>query len=529
MKKDFLLSLAILILPMVGYSQNHNNLPQNSEIASNLMFLSPIQLYEMGELHYNKNDYDSALIYYNQFINTSIKQNDFEIQQKIVDIINKSAAIYYNLSDYRTAYDLLLQALVLCEKIGYESYKLKIYTNIGNIYTRFKKHDMAKSYYSKALNLCTDSTIMVALLTNMGALVEEDSALYYLNKSLQISKRNNNVFLQNILNNMARVYQKEKEYDSAYYYYKLALIESRKNYDSLDEARILSNIGILFWKLQNKDSALFYINLSNNIATDKNILETLMENNLTLYEIEESKGNIKKAFDYYKKYANLKDSVLNTGTMNDINQLQHLYEISKTNKQIEQLTIEQQIKEQTIHYQKIIWFITLTVLLLVCGGLLYIYLQKRELSKAYKILFEKNIEILDYQKNSSEKYGRSSLKRELQDELMHKILTLMEDSVVICHTDFTLDRLAELVQSNPTYVSQVINDEAKKNFRSFLNSYRIPEAQRYFSEPDAAKFSIESVAFKVGFKSRNAFDNAFKEITGVTPSFYFKSIQEQSS
>jgi YesN/AraC family two-component response regulator len=86
--------------------------------------------------------------------------------------------------------------------------------------------------------------------------------------------------------------------------------------------------------------------------------------------------------------------------------------------------------------------------------------------------------------------------------------------------------LAELVQSNHAYVSQVINNSLKKNFRSLLNAYRISEAQRILATPDAAKFTLESIAYQVGFKSRTAFRDAFKEITGVSPNYYFKLTQE---
>jgi AraC-like DNA-binding protein len=44
-------------------------------------------------------------------------------------------------------------------------------------------------------------------------------------------------------------------------------------------------------------------------------------------------------------------------------------------------------------------------------------------------------------------------------------------------------------------------------------------------EPDATKYTIEYLAERVGFKSPNAFRNAFKDITGVAPNFYFKSLQ----
>jgi AraC-like DNA-binding protein len=115
----------------------------------------------------------------------------------------------------------------------------------------------------------------------------------------------------------------------------------------------------------------------------------------------------------------------------------------------------------------------------------------------------------------------------MQQELLNKIYTVMEDVSVVCDPDFSVEKLATLVQSNNTYISQVINTNLKKNFRSFINIYRIREAQRLFSEPDVAKYTIDAVALQVGFKSKSAFYDAFKEITGVSPSFYLKSIQEQ--
>ena len=142
-------------------------------------------------------------------------------------------------------------------------------------------------------------------------------------------------------------------------------------------------------------------------------------------------------------------------------------------------------------------------------------------------LFEKNIEIADLQKKVpkvlKEKNKKSAFTDQFQEELLSKILTVMEDNSIIFDADFTIERLAELVQSNQKYVSQVINNSFKKNFRSFLNSYRIREAQLILSEPDAIKYTIEAVAHKVGFKSRNSFQYAFKEIAGVNPNFYLKS------
>ncbi len=468
-------------------------------------------------------------------INTPAKDTDTEEQKIIIEALNKSGIIYRHLCDYRKSYELLIKGLDLCEKYGYDRYVSKFYTNIGDIYYRFKKYDIAKSYALKALATCRDSISSIIILNNLGHLEQEsgeaDSALVFLNRSLQLSKQHNNLYLDGIQNTIASFYQKTQQYDSAAYYFRLSLEEAKRNNKLEYEAENLSGLGKLFFEVGERDSALRYIGLSSAIAVDNHFLEILAENHLTLSAIGELNRQDKAALKHLKQYANLKDSIFDIDRFGDINQIQRLYEVSKTNQQIEQLTIERQIKERTIYYQQIIWLITLGVLLLVSGVLLVVFFQKRKLNKAYRALVEKNLKIIELQELGSEKqskkYQKSALTDLMQQELLNKILAVMEDTSIICDTEFSLDKLAHLVHSNHAYVSQVINHVLKKNFRSFLNTYRIREAQRLFASPDAAKYTIEFVAFKVGFKSRNAFSDIFKEITGVNPNFYLKAIQKQ--
>jgi AraC-like DNA-binding protein/Tfp pilus assembly protein PilF len=510
--------------------------PQKNDIISKYKALPIQQLFDTAGYYYYNNSFDTALVCYSLLINTPVKDSDTIQQKTIIEAYIKAAIIYYYLSDYRDSYELLIKALHLCEAYHHAIYEPKIYTNIGNIYFCFKKYDVAKSYFSKALNMSQSIKNEIILLINIGLIEISngtiDSASYFLNQALNLCIEQNEAYLYSAWNNMAFLYQKTKAYDSAFYYYHLSLNDSRKKNKIVNEAENLSQLGELFFEVNKIDSALYYINLSNLISKKNNFLGILKDNYLILSKIEESRGKIKKAFQYYKEYAELRDSVINAEKFGEINQLQRLYEISKTNQQIEQLTIEQQINERTIHYQKIIQFIILSVLLLVSAVLLIIFFQKRDLNSAYKSLFEKNIKLIDYQKNTvntnHEKYKKSALTDNMQEELLNKILMLMEDASIFCDTNFSVDRLAELVQSNQKYVSQVINAALKKNFRSFLNDYRVREAQLLLSEPDAIRYTIESIAFRVGFKSRNAFRDAFKEITGVSPNFYLRSMQKQN-
>ncbi|MCL2435507.1 MAG: tetratricopeptide repeat protein [Lentimicrobiaceae bacterium] len=441
--------------------------------------------------------------------------------------------MHLSFSDYRTAYDYFMKALHLCEKYNLASYKPGIYLNIGVVYYHLHQYDMTKEYYLKALELCSDSAGIALILNNLGAneIVNGnlDSSFYYVTKAYQISKRHNDAFLAGILNNFASYYQNKKQYDSAFYYYHLSLYNSRKNNEIDKEASFLSDIGKLFFEVKKIDSALYYINLSNKIASENNFLKTLSSNYLTLSEIEKSKGRYKESLKFYTTYIQLKDSIYNAEIFGDINQMQRGYEISKTNQQIEELLVDQQIKGHTIRYQKIIQRIIMIALLALVIVLFIIIYQNNKLKAAHKVLFEKNVKLIKLEKKPSEEDKKSANTFNTFDELMDRILTAMEDPAVYCDSSLSVDKLASLTQSNHTYISQAIKNSPYKNYRAFVNSYRIRDAQRFFMEPDAEKYTIEYVSEKVGYKSRSVFYDAFKEITGVSPNYYIKSMKKEQT
>lgn len=106
----------------------------------------------------------------------------------------------------------------------------------------------------------------------------------------------------------------------------------------------------------------------------------------------------------------------------------------------------------------------------------------------------------------------------------------MENSSEYCQSDFDLNRLAELVGSNTSYVSQAINEYYHVNFRNLVNRYRIREAQiRLLDTRKYGHLKIKAIAESVGYKSMTNFIDLFKTATGMTPSVYQKMAQTQTS
>jgi AraC-like DNA-binding protein/Tfp pilus assembly protein PilF len=500
----------------------------DDDIASSYKHLSTQQLLDTAFYYYAWNQTDKALACYNLLAEVTSQSSDVKDQQREIEAYNRIALIHTHIGNYRIAYESALNALQKSEAANSVTYLSRIYATIGNIYLNLDKHDLAELHYRESLKHSSDSTTISHILNNIGySRVKAgnlDSALHILTQSLDIMKRHEDFYLHLVLHSIAKYYEKKEINDSAFLYYHLALEDAKKDNRADMKAHCLLDMGKLFFKINEPDSALFYINQSKILASENELRGILMKCYLALSEIAKSKGQTGIAFKYSEQYINLKDSILNHGKIVEIIEIRRLFETSKMTSQIEQLTIERRMKEQTIRYQ-------LIILILISIVLILVFIQNRRLNAAHKKLLERSVEIIELQENSVEnhtkKHQKSILSDSMQNEFLSRIYTLMDDVSVVCDPELSVEKMADLLHSNRAYVSMVINEGLNKHFRTFINEYRIREAQRLLSEMDVSKHTLEFIAQKTGFKSRNTFTIVFKEIIGVSPSFYLKSMKKQ--
>ncbi len=88
--------------------------------------------------------------------------------------------------------------------------------------------------------------------------------------------------------------------------------------------------------------------------------------------------------------------------------------------------------------------------------------------------------------------------------------------------------LSNLINTNKSYISQIINEKFEKNFSSFINEYRIKEARKLLSPQKNWGITIESIAKSVGFKSISAFNTTLKKYTGITPSYFMNTVKSNT-
>lgn len=112
-------------------------------------------------------------------------------------------------------------------------------------------------------------------------------------------------------------------------------------------------------------------------------------------------------------------------------------------------------------------------------------------------------------------YARSQIKKLDSERVFGLLNKKMDEDKLYRDENLTLKKLAEDVDVTPHQLSEILNTRLKKNFFAFVNSYRINEAiDMLTGEPDR---KVIGIAYDVGFNSPSAFYNAFKKVTGMTP------------
>lgn len=126
-------------------------------------------------------------------------------------------------------------------------------------------------------------------------------------------------------------------------------------------------------------------------------------------------------------------------------------------------------------------------------------------------------------KSDTFKYSSSSLTSELSIELKDKLVSLMDKEKVYRNNDITLQKIADLLNTNRHNTSQIINEHFGLNFFDLINSYRINEAMSILKNNRSEVVNIIDVAYEVGFNNKVTFNKSFKKYNRITPSEYLRS------
>jgi AraC-like DNA-binding protein/Tfp pilus assembly protein PilF len=500
---------------------------------------------------------DSTFYYGQIAIGQAGKLND---TASLADVYNYLGTACYYVAFYERALGNYQKSKELIQSLNDNVGLAKIYNNIGIIYEVSGKNDIALEHYYKSLEIWNGineqspddpetKKIIALLYNNIGIanykLGETEKALEYYNKSLSISsefKEKTSMSLS--LHNIGIVHSMSENYDKAQEYLFQSLEISRKANDKQGIATSLNEIGDVYLKIKNYKEARKCFNEGLRIAKIIQANELIMHAYRGLYLLNEMTGDYELAFRYQTLYHQLNDSIYSQESKNKMAGLQNKYEFEKKEQKIKLLEAEQELNDIRLRNSRTWLFILIGGISIAVILLIVIYYEMMQKVRANKELVKRNLEIVKSEnyyrnedtqeqdteikpprKNILDKYAESTLSESYKNELKSLIEISMENEKHFLKRDFTIEILSKHINTSRSYVSQVINEKFNMHFNSFINEYRIKEARRLISDPNKRHLTIETIAREVGFGSKSTFNVAFKKYTGITPSFFYRSLK----
>jgi tetratricopeptide (TPR) repeat protein len=224
------------------------------------------------------------------------------------DIGNLSKSIEYN---YR--------ALNLIKGSNDKVSKARILHSIGIDY--FDKNDykealnnllLAKDLYSKTHQKNFQANILNDLSITHLELREFDKALNYESEYLKQSKQCvNKTDIQTAYLNMARIYLRMDNLDSAHYYLNLSMNEAESLHDTSASTDVLITFGEFFNAQKDYKNAIKCYNTCLTYYSKQNAYQQIKDIYSALSETYQSMGDLRTSMEYVKKYSALKDTINN--------------------------------------------------------------------------------------------------------------------------------------------------------------------------------------------------------------------------
>lgn len=495
--------------------------------------LTSDQLLDQGRDFFEKREAGNALT---RFLIVGERFDDsapLAEKEASIRALNNAGCVYkYFYYDYPRAYYYFNQAFELSEAIGFLEIQPLIMVNMGDLFNDYASIYNSETMEAKAMELFEDSfrqsvkngdwELMTTAFYNLSSGHKDiDLSQYKEIFSDRIPADTPDLEFVRLQFRGIDKMQKGEFAEARKFFERQMAAVSTKWEANRDTISSLMNIAMTYSSEGNHAKTIEILRDALNFSDRSHQPELTAEIALQLSESYLSAGDSASYYKFHNYYLEKRDQLHNS-RLSNIGEMKYLSDLKKEEKKARAVAVRQRIYGY-FAIALIIVLLTITV----CAWL--IWRQNRSLKSRNETLFEQYTRLLEADNSRREesketgKYMKSGLDNTRRQALLDKIKTILDNPETICSPDFSLKQLAELSDSNTTYVSQVINESYGVSFSTLLGNQRVRLMCHRLSETDMyANFTVEGIANSVGFKSRTAFLNAFKREVGLSPSEYIR-------
>lgn len=353
--------------------------------------------YELSS-KYQFNDNEKAISYAEQLLELAKKKKD------TTNIVYGKAMIaysYYNLGALDKALKIYLEAHEIAKASKNEKLIDYIITHLALTYDEMGNYGKALEYYryniryAKENNLPQDQMIGLLNIADMYVRMEEyDSAEYYAEKAIEFEDQSEDYIRSIAYINYGVALERNNNFDKALIYLLRGLeiqYTSDPDYAAISEAYLtISNIYV---KKKQFNNALQFADSSINSAKKSESNYYLRKGYELRSSIHKTLGDNAQAYNDLKKFVETNDKIYNEETTEKFLELQELYEAKQREAEINLLKQESKLSKESITQKNIVIIGSLIILLLLALSLAVYISRNRLKQKALTLLNSQNKEI----------------------------------------------------------------------------------------------------------------------------------------
>ncbi len=426
------------------------------------------------------------------------------------------------------AYEHYIKSLALCDSTNNIFRKLQNYQRIVSLYRKDNRFDEALKWQKQKLELVKQSNNLRMLRESyegMGIIYTEQkdwlNGEKYFNKSLQCAKESKvKSGIATSLTNLGNFYIEKGAYRKAIqilnevYQFKLKI---KASYAS--RIKTLNSLGKTYMALNDNKMAHQCYNMSLQLCDSTESVYLKSITNKHLYTLYKKEKKYSEAMNYISAYLKYEKEHELRKSAEKLKNLMVKYETQQKEKKIA-------IQKEELKNSRIIIVALLFIVSLIIVILILFVLNKKVRKKAIESIYKQHLEAQNKQDIINQLLKEKTINntQNIENILLSNLLSLLENEEVFKMQDLTLDTLASKLNTNITYVSQIINKEFGCNFNTLINRYRISYCKKLIERHKNSKILMKQLGFESGFASQSTFYSSFKSEVGITPLQYQKAI-----
>jgi two-component sensor histidine kinase len=461
--------------------------------------------------------------------------------------------IYTNVGSYHKAWEVLRARDDILSQTSNKSsffnqFKKTGIDNLAKIYLKTKKYNESINQYKRLLVIAHEEKNLhfdAGANLNIGLVYlkinKPDSAILFFNisllkwtehlKELEFPTAIDSSFLDWVNGDIGKAYNELGDYHKAIPLIRNNIEVSKKNENYGGMVSGLNELSKSLLGLDQPEKAIKLLDSANLLIKEKQLFNAYQENYENKVKAYEYMGNTDKAYLYYKKLIEYRDSITRVENINISALLEIEYEVGLKDKEIAIQRIEVEMAEHEVIKQKgrkEVLFVAAILMLVIVVILLLTIIQRRKRTTKLK---EKSKQIEEQNKIIEKALVE---KETLLKEIHHRVknnLQLISGLLELQAVQFDDENVKEMMEEGKSRVRSMSlihqqlyqsNDLGKIDFREYLNKLTNDIAIAFNKQEKEIKFQIKVKQFTLDINNAvplglivnelitNAYKHAFK-------------------